>query len=241
MKRGFGRVGTAALFVVAAIAATFALVSYLRYAAVWLRKPPQLSACAITSRQGLLREEPVTGSIPRVTEKGDTVYLRKSEERAVRCMERMKEPETAKKLASAFAEVEPVARARGLVTLLRDEVPKDPAADRAALATYLFAAAAMRALPKQDETTAARDELDQLNACRFSMRTECRTRPPIPLVVWIAGIPSSLVFIVGAGWGLSALGSRLRAWRRKAKGAKEAKAARAAREKAADEAKPAAS
>jgi len=239
MKRGFGRAGIAALFVVASIGATVALVSYWRYASVWLRKPPQLAPCAIISRQGLLREEPVTGSIPHVTEKGDTVYLRKGEDRAVRCMDRMNERETAKKLAVAFAEEEPVARARGLVALLRDDVPKDASADRAALATYLFAAAAMRMLPKQDETLAARDELDQLNACRFAtMRTPCRTRPPIPLVVWIAGIPSSLVLIVGVGLGFTGLGSRVRAWRRKAKEAKAA--AKAAREKPVDEAKPAA-
>jgi hypothetical protein len=188
-----------------------------------------------------LHEEPVTGSIPRVTAKGDTVYLRKAEDLAVRCMERMKAPETAKKLAGALAEVEPVARARGLVALLRDDVPADPAADRAALATYLFAAAAMRSLPKQDETIAARDELDQLNACRFSMRTECRTRPPMPRVVWIAGIPSALVLVAGAGFGLSALGSRVRAWRLdKKKKAEAAKAVEATSEEAADEAKPAA-
>ena len=209
------RIGLAALFV-ASLGFALALVSYVRYANVWLRKPPRLPPCALVSRQGLLHEDPVTGSIPTFLEDGSTVYLRKPEDRAVRCMDRMSSP-IAKSLAGAFAEIAPEARSKALVAVLRDHVPADPGADREAIAVYVFATAALRAMPDQEALAASRDELDQLNACRFSMRTPCKVRPPMPLVVYVAGAPSSLVLVAGLGFLLRGLvRSVIERWRTKA-------------------------
>lgn len=248
------RSGLAALFLIALLCFSVALVSYVRYANEWLRKPPKLLPCAMLGRQGLLQDEQVTGDSPVVVEDGSTVYLRKAEERAVRCMDRMSQP-LSKRLASALAETEPKARARGLVALLRDQVPKDPAADRDAIAVYVFTSAAMRALERAEqrdgkpnekpddkpdesesdkpgdkpmtELGALRDELDQLNACRFSMRTVCRKRPPMPIAVYAAGIPSSIVLLLGFGSFGRVLGARLReryqSWMRARRASAEAK------------------
>ena len=98
------------------------------------------------------------------------------------------------------------------------DVPRDPSADQDALAAWMIASAAMRALPETPETTAAKDEIDEMNACRFAMRSTCPTRPPIPNVVWAAGVPSSLGLLFGAGLGVRALVRRVRE-RRKRKSA----------------------
>jgi len=204
---------------------TLALVSYLRYADVWLRKPPRMPSCVRMARLLLMRDEPVTGSIPHMTRDGSTVYLRKADDRAVSCVSRVS-TDAGKDLAAAFALEDPVAKARALASVVKG-MPADPSADREALASYLIAAAAIRALPKQAETDAAREEIEQLNACRFAMRSPCLTRPPVPMIVWITGVPSSLALAVGLAFGLGAgskaFGSRVAAWWRKRKADKLAK------------------
>ncbi|MRG96930.1 hypothetical protein [Polyangium spumosum] len=203
--RGRGaRLRVAALLVISALGLGVALVSYFRYAAVWLRQPPRLDACAHVARRSLLQEEPVTGTIPHMTLEGSIVYLRPSEDRAVGCLGRMSSS-LASAFAAAFAELEPAARARALATAMKDHVPQDPSADREAISAWVIASAAMRALPETPETTAARDEINQRNACRFRLRSTCPTRPPIPIVVWAAGVPSSLGLLFGAGLGVRAL------------------------------------
>jgi hypothetical protein len=210
-----------ALFVVATVGFAIGLTSYLRYAAVWLRKPPRMPQCVVMTRQGLMREEPISGSIPRLLPDGSTVYLRKSEDRAVQCVDRVSS-EASKRLAAAFAETNPGPRAKGLLSVVRDQTSKDPSADAEALAMYLMAAASIRGLPPSEEVNAAKDELDQLNACRFAMRSQCPTRPPMPLVVWIAGVPSSVVLLGFIGVGLGQVGRSLRGRWRKRKAAKKA-------------------
>jgi len=212
------------IVVISALGFAAALVSYMRYAAVWRRSPPPLDRCVPTARRALMQEELVMGSIPYLTPEGNTVYLRPNEDRAVRCLGRVS-GSVASAFAGAFAELEPVTRSRALVTAMKDHVPRDPAADREALSAWMIAAAAIRALPETPETTAARQEVDQMNACRFVMRTPCPTRPPIPIVVWAAGVPSSLGLLFGAGAGVRALVGLVREWRRRK--AKQAKATKA--------------
>ncbi|MDI3286167.1 hypothetical protein [Polyangium sp. 15x6] len=198
------RIVIAAILVISALGFAAALVSYLQYASVWLRPPPRLPPCVVSARRMLSREEPVTGSIPHLTPDGSTVYLRPSEDRALSCLGRMSS-KVASSFAAAFAELEPTARARAIAAAIKDHVPRDASADREALAAWMLASAAMRALPETPEITAAREEIDQLNACRFAMRSTCPTRPPIPIVVWAAGVPSSLGLLFGAGLGVRAL------------------------------------
>lgn len=214
------RVRALALVGISALGLVVALVSYLKYAEVWLRPPPQLHPCVMSARRGLMREEPVMGSIPHLTREGNTVYLRPSEDRAVSCLGRMSSS-VAAAFAAAFAELEPVARSRALAAAMRDHVPQDPAADREAIAAWMIASAALRALPESPETTAAQKEMDQRNACRFALRSPCPTRPPIPIVVWAAGIPSSLGLLFGAGLGARALVRVVRERRRRKAGSKK--------------------
>ncbi|MDC3958625.1 hypothetical protein [Polyangium jinanense] len=207
------RIVVAALLVISALGLAAALVSYRQYAAVWLRPPPRLPPCVPGARRMLMHEEPVTGSIPHVTPEGSTVYLRPSEDRALSCLGRVSS-KVASAYAGAFAEIEPTARARALAAVMKN-LPQDASADREALAAWMLSSAAMRALPETPETTAARDEIDQMNACRFAMRSTCPTRPSIPIVVWAAGVPSSLGLLFGAGLGVRALVRLVRARRRR--------------------------
>ncbi|MDC0741044.1 hypothetical protein [Polyangium mundeleinium] len=205
---------TAALLVLSALGLAAAIVSYLQYAAVWLRKPPRLPPCVLSARRGLTREEPVMGSIPHMTSEGSTVYLRPAEDRAVVCLGRISTP-VASAFASAFAEIEPAARARALAAAMKNHVPREASADQEAAAAWLIASGALRALPETPETTAAREEVDGANACRFVLRSTCPTRPPIPIVVWAAGVPSSLGLLFGAGLGVRAAVRLVRERRRR--------------------------
>ncbi|UQA60273.1 hypothetical protein [Polyangium aurulentum] len=189
-------------------------VTFQRYAAVWMRSPPRMPGCVLHARRSLGHEELVSPSVAHKAPNGETVYLRKSEARAVLCMDTVS-PQQGEHLAAALAETEPELRALELLKVLRDQVSRDPSADREALAVYLIASGAMRALPELPETKAAIEELQLLNACRFSMRTPCPTRPPIPLLVWIAGVPSALGLLFGIGVGVAALVMRVQARRRK--------------------------
>jgi hypothetical protein len=195
-------------------------VTFQRYAAVWLRSPPRMPGCVLHARRSLGHEELVSPSVPHKAPGGDTVYLRKAEARAVLCMDTVS-PQYGEHLAAALAETEPELRALELLKVLRDVVPRDAYADREALAVYLLASGAMRALPELPETKAAIEELQLLNACRFSMRSPCPSRPPIPMLVWIAGVPSALGLLFGMGVGVAVLVTRVRERKRRKPAADE--------------------
>jgi hypothetical protein len=215
----------AAIGILSIIGAATTFYFYKRYADVWLRSPPRMPSCVLLSRRLLSHEDNVSGSIPHMAPDGSMVYLRRAEDRAVTCLNRLSS-KTASVLAAAFAEVDPDKRARALAAIEREHVSAETSADAEALATYLITAAAVRALPKTDETDKLRSEMDQRNACRFSMRTPCPTRPPIPTTVWMFGAPSSVGIIALTGWGSKALTARLRAWWKKRRAKKsDAKAA----------------
>jgi hypothetical protein len=195
---------------------------YKRYADVWLRSPPRMPACVLLARRLLSHDENVSGSIPHMAPDGNMVYLRPAEDRAVRCMGRVS-TSTASVLAVAFAEVEPDKRARALAAVLRDHVSTQSSADAEALAAYLITTAALRSLPKNKEVDDLRAELDERNACRFAMRSQCPSRPPIPILVWILGAPSSVGLVLSVGWGAKSVGSRVRAWWQKRRLAKKSR------------------
>jgi hypothetical protein len=232
LRRPRKRLVTIALFALAVAGLAASGTSYLRYASVWLRKPPGIPKCVYDMSRLLRRDEPVTGSIPHMTPDGRMVYLRKFEDHAVNCVKRVSS-DVGSELVAAFAETEPGPRRVALREMARRYMAKDPSADREARVAYVIAAGALRALPKDAETDAAGNELDSLNACRFQMpRSQCATRPPVPIVVWVAGVPSSLVLTFGLGWGAKSLFFRARDWwlKRKAKRAEPKKVVEEPRE-----------
>lgn len=215
------RIIIAAIGVATIVGAATTFYFYKRYADVWLKRPPRMPSCVLLSRRLLAREETVSGSIPYMAPDGNMVYLRPNEDRVVRCMGRLSAP-TASFFAAAFAEVDPDKRARALAAILRDHVSTDTSADAEALAAYLITSAALRPLPKTEEIEKLHAELDQRNACRFAMpRTPCPSRPPIPMPVWIFGVPSSVGLVFSVGWGAKAIGVRLRAWWQKRRSKKK--------------------
>jgi hypothetical protein len=162
------------------------------------------------------------------------VYLTIHESRAVSCVEGISRP-LAVRFARAFTEHEPEVRGLELLKILR-EVPADPASDREATIAYFIASSAMQALPDLPETKAAKEELALLHGCRFDVRRlACPTRPPIPMSVWLTGVPSAITFVVAA-FVLGREGVRRLLERRRAR--KAAKARRADDPAKPDEAKP---
>lgn len=204
----------------AAIAGFF----FKRHADVWMRHPPRMPQCVLISQRLLSHPENVSGSIPHMGPDGNMVYLRPTEDKAVRCMSRVSS-KTGTALAAAFGEVDLEKRARALAAIPREQISADASQDAEALASYLIASAAIRALPKSDEIDNVRKELQQHNACRFDMRSECPIRPPIPKIVWVFGVPSSVGLVVSFGWGVQAGLSRLVAWMKKRRAAKAQKPA----------------
>jgi hypothetical protein len=174
---------------------------YLRYVEVWARRPPPPPRCIMATRMGLRRLMQVSGTEPHDDARGQTAYLRPNEDRAVRCVSGFSK-DLARHFATAFAELEPEPRALMLLKAVRDGVPQDPSYDREAIAGFLLASAALKALPPLPETKAAEEELVLLNACRFQMRTPCPSRPPIPATVWLAGVPSTGGILVVLGFGI---------------------------------------
>jgi hypothetical protein len=209
----------AAIGLASVIGAATTFYVYKQYADVWLRRPPRMPACVRMARGLLATDAPVTGSIPHPAPDGTMVYLRPAEDRAVRCLNRISS-KTASAFAVALAEVDPDKRAQAFAAVAR-QFPADPSGDAEALATYLMSSAAFRALPKTPEIEAIHNELDQSNACRFSMRTPCPSRPPIPMTVWITGAPSTIGLAAVLGWSGKAIIARLRAWRDKRRAAKK--------------------
>jgi hypothetical protein len=75
------------------------------------------------------------------------------------------------------------------------------------------ASAALRGLPQDvAEVRAAAEELDQRHACRFDTRRTCPTRPPLPALVWLAGVPAALSLLALLWIGLAASAARYRRW-----------------------------
>lgn len=201
--------------------AAVAGVTYQRYAAVHLRDRPRMPRCVLQARAALRKPTSMSGSEPRQTVTGETVYLTPNEDRAVACAFQIDEP-LSRRLATALAEQDPGRRAAELLKAARDEVSPDPAHDPQALAGYMMSTAAMRALPEElPEVRAASDELELLLACRFDTRKPCPTRPPIPRLVWITGVPAASGALLLIGLTVAVSASRLRGWlkRRKAPGA----------------------
>jgi hypothetical protein len=187
---------------------------YWRYAAVWGRRPPRPPSCVLATRIGLRKNAEVSGTEPHDTVDGETVYLRPNEDRVVRCVSSFSK-DLARHFTSAFSEVEPERRALMLFKAVRDGVPRDPSYDREAVAGFLLASAAMKALPPLPEIKAADEELGLLNACRFQMRTPCPSRPPIPFTVWLAGGPSAAGLLVLLGVGVKSASVRIRGFIRR--------------------------
>ncbi|WP_437814503.1 hypothetical protein [Sorangium sp. So ce1078] len=211
-RSGVGARWVAALLALALSLGALAGVAYQRYAAVHLRALPRVPSCVRGARVALRRPVAVSGTEPRQTASGETVYLTLGEDRAVACALQLDEA-LARHLAGALAEQAPAQRAARLLELVRDRVPPDPAHDRSASAAYMMASAALRGLPEDaPEVRAAAEELDQRHACRFATRRPCPTRPPLPVLVWLAGVPAALSLLGLLGIGLAASAARYRRW-----------------------------
>lgn len=207
---GFKARAVAVLLALAVALSAVAAVAFQRYASVHLRAPPKVPTCVRGARVALRKPVAVSGSEPRQTAAGETVYLTPGEDRAVACAFQIDEG-LSRHLAGALAEHDPVRRATRLLEVVRDHVPADPAHDRVATAAYMMAAAALRALPAEvPEVRAASQALDEAHACRFSTRRRCPTRPPLPALVWLAGVPAALSWLVLLGIGLAAGAARYR-------------------------------
>lgn len=174
--------------------------SYWQYAQTWLRKPAGMSRCVMSANRQLRKPAVASGIEPHQTPDGETVYLSPAEDAAVRCVQGLSS-ETARRFAGAFSEQEPELRALELLKILRD-VPADPASDRLAHTVYRLASGAVDALPQLPETKAVADELEETYACRFGTKLPCPRRPPIPWLVWAAGVPAALALLFAAVVGL---------------------------------------
>lgn len=213
--------------VLALVGAAVAGRAYQSYAAVWLRPPGRVPPCAMLARRALRAPVAASGTEPHDDVDGQTVYLTEPEDIAVRCLEGIDRP-LARRFTSAFTETEPERRGLEILKILRD-MDKSPAEDERALLVFIIGSGALDGLPELPETRAAREEFRFLNACRFKMNTPCPTRPPLPLLVWLAGGPSALVIAGLVGAGLTMAGRRLvgwiRAWRARRKEARAASGA----------------
>jgi hypothetical protein len=187
-------------------------LQYQGYAAVHLRRPGKLPSCLFKSSIGLRKPALMSGTEPRESATGETVYLTEAEDRAVGCAYLI-DLKLSRQLASILAEQDPALRAQGFLKLVRDDTPADPTFDSRAYAAYVFASSAFRTLPQDSaEIRAALDELELLQICRFDTRRPCPTRPPIPLVVWMTGVPAAAA-VLGLGWiGGSAGVAALQGW-----------------------------
>lgn len=188
-----------ALGVFAVAGGAVAGLSYKSYADTWLRQA-KAPRCALAARVYLKVPTLSSGTEPHDTPDGQTVYLTEAEDRAVRCAKGIS-PELGTRFVGAFAEVEPERRALELLKIVRD-TPKDKEHDRDAAVAFFLASAALQPLPDLPEKKAASDEMDQAFGCRFETpRIKCPSRPPIPWIVWVLGVPSALGVVTLAGLG----------------------------------------
>ncbi|MGK3997259.1 hypothetical protein [Sorangium sp. So ce1024] len=209
---------TVALLAIALSLGAVAAISFQRYAAVHLRPLPKVPSCVRGARVALRKPVVVSGTEPRQTASGETVYLTLGEDRAVACALQFDEP-LARHLTGALAEHDTAPRAARLVELVRDRVPADPAHDRSAAAAYMMASAALRGMPQDaPDVRAASREIELHHACRFATRRSCPTRPLPPLTVWLAGVPAALSLLALVGLGLAAGAARYRRWAARRRG-----------------------
>lgn len=196
-----------------------AYVPYRSYAAIWRRPIAKMPRCVLAARIVLRKPSVVSGSEPATTRSGETVYLTRPELLAVRCVKPISEPLSGR-FAEAFSQTEPELRGLELLKILRD-VPSDASHDPEASAAYFIGTGALAGLPDLPEVKAASDEMDAIHACRFVSKIPCPSRPPIPVVVWILGVPSALgvLFVLGSfiRAGALAVRDRLRARRERKK------------------------
>lgn len=207
--------GPVAILVLAAlIGLGTAGFSYKRYADEWLRPLVRPPRCVLPARLRLRKPVLASGTEPHDTPSGETVYLTPGQDEAVRCLKSVSKP-LAAQLTAALVEEQPEVQGLEMLKLLRDQVPRDTDHDREAVTVYYLASAAVRGLPELPETKAALAELDLLHVCRFDVsRKPCPSRPPVPALVWIAGVPSSLVLLGMLGLLGRAGIMRAVAWRR---------------------------
>lgn len=191
------------------------------YYRVWLRAAPAVPRCALVARLRLREPMLVSGVEPHDTTRGETVYLTPDEDLAVRCVKQVDEGASlGAHFVEAYAELDPARRAQAIARIVRDVVPKDPAADRMAMVALHVASGTLEGLPKEPAVEAASREVEQAIACRFRARGECQARPGVPAIVWTAGAPSvaGLLGVAGVGIGRAVKRWRLRrATRRAAK------------------------
>ncbi|MCC6552008.1 MAG: hypothetical protein IT372_03165 [Polyangiaceae bacterium] len=200
-----------ALLAVALGGGALAAAQYRAYAAVHLRLPRRLPSCVLKARTALRKPALVSGTEPRDTDTGETVYLTPAEDRAVACAILI-DKKLAGQLARALSQHDPAPRAQTFLSIFRDEIPPGPDFDRQATAFYRIASGALHVLPPDDEEAlAASNELDQLYACRFDTRRHCPTRPPMPAVVWLTSTPATAALLgllwLGGSAGAAAIGS----------------------------------
>jgi hypothetical protein len=215
------------LALASALALAIAGTSYVRYASVWLREKPGLSRCVLAGAVRLAKPLPASGDAPRTTESGETVYLNDVDDAAVGCMAQFA-PELAPKLTSAIMEPDADRRAAMLLALVKS-VPPDEDHDDAAYAAFRLGYGALQALPRTDAVIATDYAMLEVYGCRFDVEDKCPYRPPMPRLVFVAGMPGALggAISLGAGLvaGVRALARRVRA--RRARKAAEREAARA--------------
>lgn len=210
----------AKLGAVCALGVALAGGSYLRYASVWLRKPPPIPRCVGGASMRLAKPTAVSGDAPHESATGETVYLTEAEDDAVRCAYGVS-PALARWLTSALAEPDPDRRAALLVALVGEHTPRDAKSDREAYAAFRLAYGALQALPRTDTVIASDYALLELNGCRFATADRCPARPPRPLVVGLVGTPSAIGLVAALGYAVMAGAKRAIAWLRRRRAARK--------------------
>jgi hypothetical protein len=200
-----------ALGVASPIALAGAGASYWSYKSEHLREPPRRIACVQLAQRRLGQPEPLSGFEAHGTPSGGTVFLRPTEDSAVRCMHQISSP-VAQRLAEAYAILDEEPRAAALSTLAKDVIAKHPEDDALVFTTVMLTAPAM--VGEAPPIKAAKKELEELIACRYDTRVACPSRPPIPVLVYVLGVPGALGILVLFGSFVYRVGSWVARWRR---------------------------
>jgi hypothetical protein len=217
------------LLAVALVGGGAAGLTYARYAAEHLKPRPKAARCLIPASVNLRKPVVVSGTEPRENEAGETVYLTPAQDRAVACASGT-DKTLGRRLAGALSEEDPARRANALAGVVRDSAREGPEFDRQVLVAFILSSSALQVLPADlPEVNAASTEIERIYACRFDTRYVCPTRPGIPLLVWLGGVPAApatlgLLWIGGAA-GVRAIRERRR--RKRAQSAAKAPAQQA--------------
>jgi hypothetical protein len=175
------------------LGAVAAGASYASWASEWSRARPKVSPCFAAMKFRLRTPETTSGSEPADAGDGRTVYVTATADRAIRCARDLG-PGPAQRLADAFGEIEPEARAAKLVAML-DALPKDASGDREAVALGHIVEGAIDALPRSEAVIAADRRADSIVECRFG-GSACQERPGIPILTWIGGAAGAVGILV---------------------------------------------